>query len=616
MKSVLVLVVLAACCSMSVRAAPCGGRVVDEGNTGPVGGATVLIVPFDDSLPSRAVVTQARGEWRCPDDLRPGRYMIQAQAPGGSAAALFYDLTVTAGGAAREALGGSAESLNFKVSTAAPPPTARPAPEAPEPAPAPPPPPPPASPERREPAREPSAAPTCFDTTTVELAIRPRKLSGDAWDGGLFNFILPDPKIILTPIPSKDYPCSSASAEFQPIFLPSETGGGCRIDKHHGDGGVFCRDTLRVRFEGVRIPRVPLHVFVMDVDIAAHDLIFEHRAELNGSRFAMLETTEHRGSAEACYYSGPPFTCNLTVRGETMARICIGGCEPQPRNPLCDLSNALSRIGDEKLREQTKDLFVRMVGALADMSKYRDQFLNTSWKEGLGLDNTIDMFPAAYYNTTHAELERIAAGDFTFPDVKLRQMIAFYDAYKVNREAWDRGDKGSVEDHWKRHFETATRPVGVFEATARLSATDNKLQRTIDSGMQAHIIFDFPRALDYAYRNGGNRVSWTQAQPDFQATEQTFNTSIERTMNDMASRYPIFSGLSNFADVVFVKPAELLSGVEIGNATARSMDYIKLLRNSAWRSAARGDLRPLAPQSVADPVQMRDLGVKLCQESR
>ena len=91
MKSVLVLVVLAACCSLSVRAAPCGGRVVDEGNTGPVGGATVLIVPFDDSLPSRAVVTQARGEWRCPDDLRPGRYMIQAQAPGGSAAALFYE---------------------------------------------------------------------------------------------------------------------------------------------------------------------------------------------------------------------------------------------------------------------------------------------------------------------------------------------------------------------------------------------------------------------------------------------------------------------------------------------------------------------------------------------
>lgn len=617
MKSVLVPLLLVLSAVSGARAAACGGRIVDEGNTGPVTGATVLIVPFDDSLPSRTVVTQAQGGWRCPDDLAPGRYMIQAQAPGGSASALFYDVTVTAGGAVREALGGSAAGLNFKVSTAPPPapePAAEPAPAAPppaapEPAPAPPSP----SPERREPAPAAPSDPECFDTTTVELNIRPRKLSGDAWDGGLFNFILPDPKIILTPVAGKESPCAGA-AELPPIILPQETGAGCRADKHHGDGGVFCRDTLRVRFEGVRIPRVPLHVFVMDVDIAAHDLIFEHRAPLHGGSFAILESGEHRGSADACYYAAPPFTCNLSVRGETVARLCIGGCEPQPRNPLCDLSNALSRISDDKLREQTRELFVRMAGALADMSQYRDRFLATRWSDGL--DNTIDMFPAAYYNTTRAELERLAAGDFTFPDVKLRQMIAFYDAYKVNREAWDRGDTGAVEDHWKRHFEIATRPVGVLDTTARLSATDNKLQRTIDSGMQAHIIFDFPRALDYAYRNGGNRVSWTQAHPDFLATEQTFNTSIERTMKDMATRHPIFSGLANFADIVFVKPAELASGIEIGSATARSMDYIKLLRNSAWRSASRGDLRPLAAQPVADPGQMRELGIKLCQQTQ
>lgn len=183
----------------------------------------------------------------------------------------------------------------------------------------------------------------CSDEVSIEVRLRPRKLTGEAWDAGLFQYVLPELKMILQPLPVEAARCSKVlgDAEIAPITLPSEVStGACLIDKHDGDGGLFCRDNLQFRFDRVRLPRLPFHAFLMDIDIAAHDLIFEHRQNLFAQKFGIIDQASHRGEEEACAYSGTNTRCELKVWGTGVATISIDTAKKSCAEPEKMQANA------------------------------------------------------------------------------------------------------------------------------------------------------------------------------------------------------------------------------------------------------------------------------------
>jgi hypothetical protein len=285
-------------------------------------------------------------------------------------------------------------------------------------------------------------------------------------------------------------------------------------------------------------------------------------------------------------------------------------------NPLCDLTALLARVKDPEKKRVIEDLFLRMVGALSELSEYRRAFLSKGIRSGL-----VDLFPAVYYHMTRLELERIKNNEYRYPDVKLRQIIAFYDAYKRNREAYEKGRP--VEKHWGRHFQKV---ADVQKSLLRLlnpHVAENGVQEVIDTGMWAHIIFDFPRALRSAFDSlGGQGPSWNDLQPDFKATETMFPTAMEKSIEDISApggwgrivSWYLRIG-SGFAFVTEKVRLVLPDNDNLAlDPTAVTVEYIKAVRDLAWLRAREGPPWPwtLERQFESNPKEMRAKGESFC----
>jgi hypothetical protein len=285
--------------------------------------------------------------------------------------------------------------------------------------------------------------------------------------------------------------------------------------------------------------------------------------------------------------------------------------------PWCDLTALLASVPDSRQKSDLEDRFLRMAGALSELAAYRESFL----KEGV-MKDSIDLFPAAYYHITRRELERIRNQEYKYPDAKLRQLIAFYDAYKHNREAHDHGMP--VEPHWQRHFDKVEEVQKSVFNVLSISVTKNGLQEIIDTGMQAHIIFDFPRALRFAFDSLGNQgPSWRDLTPDFVATENLFSDAMSETMADIAeSNWSGFVAVdielffANALAFVTESVRYLLSPEDnlALSPSSANVDYIKAVRLLSWNRAQQGPPWPwpLEKQSVSPAKEMRAKGEAYC----
>jgi len=183
----------------------------------------------------------------------------------------------------------------------------------------------------------------CWDAVGVEISIRQVTYSGHSWDPGLRRTQLPDPKVILTPEGPGGNPCAKAPA-MDPIVLPRPGIDRCTQEKHPWDAGWFCRDTRELRFEDVPLPRLPLHVFIVDVDFIFHDLVFEHKTNRHSRSFLMLDWDVHRADDEYCFYEGKETSCSLRVSGVEMAiiRLVPQRAIPDPGAPLAPAITSIS----------------------------------------------------------------------------------------------------------------------------------------------------------------------------------------------------------------------------------------------------------------------------------
>ncbi len=184
----------------------------------------------------------------------------------------------------------------------------------------------------------------------------------------------------------------------------------------------------------------------------------------------------------------------------------------------------------DKLMSNTKSIqegyelqrnYWTLIGILSSLDTYRQHFLEK--------ENLIDLFPLAYYHTTLLEMRKIANGDFVYPIEKMKQMIAFYDAYRYNRFYWDSKQIAKVEPHWKRHFEYSS---GILVSA---NPVCSEMGEVLALGIIAHVGYDFPRTIKYAYDTRFDRTLKADDEvlrTEFDSTKALFAESVELTLTD------------------------------------------------------------------------------------
>ena len=318
-------------------AANCGGIVtLEDGQPAP--GARVLFVPFESGLGMRAITANAQGAWTCPADLRPGRYMVGGLGQEKSSSRSF-DLTVDPSGVARLPTGNPSEM----TLTLRPRPVTEPtAPVKPEnPATLPPSKVPPPSVDR-EPANAKCEA--CAPLVDIVLTVAETKENGDWWDESL-RFREPELVMVLAPVP--DETCAAtdvrlprpedtpASVQFAPFAEPNVRG--CQTQAMTFGSGdaksLHCASGYRVAFKNVPLPSGRFRVFVADIDLFRHDLVFEHSQahyRIQCGDFP-CENQNHVSADEFCEYRpdrSPLGLCNLTLKsGFRMGRLDIAASD-------------------------------------------------------------------------------------------------------------------------------------------------------------------------------------------------------------------------------------------------------------------------------------------------
>jgi hypothetical protein len=160
-----------------------------------------------------------------------------------------------------------------------------------------------------------------------------------------------------------------------------------------------------------------------------------------------------------------------------------------------------------------------LLGALKELGDYRTSFLSKF--------DFINLFPTVYYEVTQLEMQRLAAGGtFSHPIAHMQQMLAFFDAYKFNRDIWNSG--GIAEPHWRAAFVAAT------SANISPTLTLLDLERVVDAGITAHVEYDLPRALRDSFKNTFElNLTPDDLRPDFIASNQTLRDSMAISAADI-----------------------------------------------------------------------------------
>lgn len=189
---------------------------------------------------------------------------------------------------------------------------------------------------------------------------------------------------------------------------------------------------------------------------------------------------------------------------------------------LCDYSSLVDRAKSEREKIVTEELYIELLGVLEELERYRNNFIANG--------DYIDLFPTAYFHTTMSEMLNIVRNkNYNYPIEKMQQMKAFYEAYGVNRQNWANGKTNLVEAHWKIHFQETT------EALKATKIPDCYLiGESLTSAIKAHVIYDLPRAIAYAYKNRFNvNLTSKQLLSDFNKTDGIFSVTNAKTQDDI-----------------------------------------------------------------------------------
>ncbi|MFZ1701978.1 MAG: hypothetical protein WBO10_14130 [Pyrinomonadaceae bacterium] len=127
---------------------------------------------------------------------------------------------------------------------------------------------------------------------------------------------------------------------------------------------------------------------------------------------------------------------------------------------------------------------VKQVSAILDeLAEKRETFLASG--------DLVEMFPMLYYHMTRAQFREALSRDQPLADDLLDIIIAFYDAYSINRMLFDERGAKAVEKHWKTYYERAV------EQNRAKDLTTLDVFALLLYGVDAHLI-DLARTLRYS----------------------------------------------------------------------------------------------------------------------
>jgi hypothetical protein len=142
-------------------------------------------------------------------------------------------------------------------------------------------------------------------------------------------------------------------------------------------------------------------------------------------------------------------------------------------------------------------------------------------------------FAKVYHNVTTYELRMIDEGRYTYPIMKMQEVVAFHETYHANMDAWLHGRLGEVEPNWRLAFQAAEQAGGRWHPLPTLEVMDALLP-----SMQAHIRFDLPRAIASVYEHfyAESGIPFDAFKPDFDRMQPVFDDASAALRPEIAER--------------------------------------------------------------------------------
>ena len=211
----------------------------------------------------------------------------------------------------------------------------------------------------------------------------------------------------------------------------------------------------------------------------------------------------------------------------------FGNTYANPPADLCNYQALLDGAKTDNEKTERETYYLKMLGILDQLNLYRTQFISSG--------NLINLFPTIYYHTTSLEVEKIRLNTFKYPVEKMRQMLYFFDAYKLNRRNFDNNIQS--EPHWQKHFDE------VNSANANPNGIQSwfcdQIRKVLNSAVRAHVKYDLPRAIRYAFDNRIDRtVTANMISADFFSTNSLFGQAQSLSVTDIKVHHSICGTLA------------------------------------------------------------------------
>lgn len=277
---------------------------------------------------------------------------------------------------------------------------------------------------------------------------------------------------------------------------------------------------------------------------------------------------------------------------------------PPPCSP-CERIAAQSATPAEKA--ESRRLCHALYGALGELRGYRQAFVSAP--------KGADLFPDMYYNVTQATLARLAAGDFRHPIETMDQMLAFYDAYRLNRQSWSKTGH-AADPWWQSYYDLAAvvdRNIAAASADPHLTtAARNFFDATIwhvpglrDEGVKAHVSYDLPRAIRAAFaRRFHPALTEADLRIDFDRSDETIRIATAPASRDIAEAAAHLGPWGTHAVDLW--------RLWQGDSLRSTADDAIRLRHVAWNDAF-DRARTLAPAPASDHASLERAGAAACR---
>ncbi len=193
----------------------------------------------------------------------------------------------------------------------------------------------------------------------------------------------------------------------------------------------------------------------------------------------------------------------------------------------------------------------RVSSILEELERSKTRFLNTG--------DLIEIFPVLYFYETQLALEAGLRPQIVNKIEYMKIIIAGYDAYKRNREAFDSGDMDAVDQRWLKYFQFAenAQPDGRGKWKLRDGV------EALTEGINAHLASGVPRAIRIVLKESD--VDQAGLKRDFQASDGFFLQAESKAKADILTLFDSSSAKEE-ANRIF------------GNST----EFVAIARKKAW----------------------------------